>query len=270
VSDLADLPLKSLELPSKTVAKLKPLKIATVADLYKHSAAALAAAGLVLRELEEIAEAASEFGVTWSSKAEVRAALGAPATAAPAKKPAALKSPAAPVKAARITLPADVLEAFSTPPAHASLSDADLDCFAPYVDASRRNFRTPPVSPRHLRLVRRLALVSDASIGGSASRYLVGVIDLSGFPVARANELPTFLMHVANLLDDVLKRIGVTRTAQSQVGSAVQLGIAAKDAGKVLALVEAHQRWIGDAPPFGAPVPPALRPIADAGLGALH
>jgi len=45
--ELLSLPLKSLELPSKTVAKLKPLGVRVVGDVYALRPAALVGAGLV-------------------------------------------------------------------------------------------------------------------------------------------------------------------------------------------------------------------------------
>lgn len=50
--DLATLPLKSMELPTKTTAKLKPLGLTSVADLYAVPLAKLVEVGLVHRELE--------------------------------------------------------------------------------------------------------------------------------------------------------------------------------------------------------------------------
>ena len=260
--DLADLPLKSLELPTKTVAKLKPLAIKTVRDLYARTAAQLAEAGLGERELAEIAEAASTFGITWSAGP---APVAAAAQAAPAPAPRPPK-PRVERTAKALALPADVVEAFSRPASRPlGLGEADLAVLDPYVDASGRGFRTPPPSPALLRLVRRIAVVRGATIGGPERNFVVALIDVSQLPGASE----TRLMHLSNLFADVLVRIGVKPRAQSLVGCAAQLTITEKDAPKARALAAEHARWIGDGPPFLAPVPPALAAWAEAGLAVL-
>ena len=257
--DLTALPLKSLELPSKTVAKLKPLGIRTVGDLYARTPRELAAAGLLRRELDEIAEAAGTFGVTWGARAELDAAAAAPAAPAPPAKPKAAPD----TRTAKLELPPDVVTAFSvTAATPVALNARDLAFFDQHVDASKRNFKTPPPSPKHLRLVRRIALVRGATIGGREANFVVALIDVSQIA---ATDVETFVVHVGNLIADVLARIGVKQLSQSFAGCAVQLTIAAKDVPKARALVAAHARWIGDGPAFLATVPPALAALAAGG-----
>lgn len=265
--DLLALPLKSLQLPTKTVAKLKPLSLVTVGDLYEVEPQKLVALGLVLRELEEIAEAAADFGTTWAKKEDLPALCGeAPKLKADpvprVLKPAASKRNWSP--------PADLVEAFKVPQGQPlGLTAADFDFFVPYVDATGRGFKTPPVSPRHLRLVRRMKLVADESIGAGQKWYLVAVFDVSQVPIGRAAELSTFGVHMGNLVADLVERSGAKPRAQMSVGSAVQLTIAAKDAPSARALVEAHARWVGDGPVYLGPVPVAYEAAAAAGLAAI-
>ena len=256
--ELADLPLKSLELPSKTVAKLKPLGIKTVRDLYTHGAAELAAVGLTARELAELEEAAPTFGVAWKA--------GLAPTPAPPPATRKLARPRQETTAKRLAMPDDLVEAFAADAAAPLRLTADeLTFFDGYVDPTGRHFKTPPPSSRFLRLVRRLAVLRAGSIGGDKRTYVVGLIDISQLPAA--NE--TSLMHVANLLADVLKRIGAKPRAQGLVGCAVNLTIVEKDAPKARALAAAHAHWIADGPLFLAPVPPALKGWAEAALASL-
>jgi hypothetical protein len=259
--ELLALPLKSLELPSKTVAKLKPLGIETVGDLYKRTAADLAAAGLVAGELAEIEEAAGSFGVAWSAGASALAAKPA------AAKPAAPKPAKPPTTAKRLALPADVTEALaSDAAARLDLKPGELAALDAYVDGTKRHFKTPPPSPRLLRLVRGIYVLQDRSIGGSQRTYVVALIDVSQLPGVDE----TLLVHLGNLFSDVLVRIGVKPRSQSFAGCAVQLAIIEKDAPKARALAAEHARWLGAMPPFLAPIPPALDAWAKAGLAALR
>lgn len=260
--DLADLPIKSLELPSKTASKLKPLGARTVRELFLHTPDELVALGLGAPELQELAEAARDFGVEWVVPERLHAAVvAAPKPPAPkAPKRASTPRPAA-------ALPADLLEAFSGPCAPLVLDAGDLAFFDGCVDATGRHFQTPPPSARHLRLVRRLGLLRDLTIGGQERVFLVGLIDLSGYPLSRLDGLQVFLGHMGNLVADALLRSGIKARAQSLSGCAVQLTLVAKDLPRARKLVEAHARWIGSEPPFGD-VPAPLRAIADAGLAA--
>lgn len=265
--DLLALPLKSLQLSTKTVAKLKPLSLVTVGDLYKVEPQKLAALGLVLRELEEIAEAAADFGTTWAKKEDLPALCGE----APKMKADPVSRVLKPTASKRSwSPPADLVEAFTVPQGRPlELSAADFDFFAPYVDATGRHFKTPPVSPRHLRLVRRMKLVAADSIGAGQKWYLVAVVDVSQVPVGRAAQLSTFGQHMGNLVADLVERSGAKPRAQSSVGSAVQLAIAAKDAPSARALVEAHARWVGDGALYLGPIPAAYEAVAALGVAAL-
>ncbi|MFZ4736681.1 MAG: hypothetical protein ACOYM9_12085 [Bradymonadia bacterium] len=269
--ELLSLPLKSLELPSKTVAKLKPLGVRVVGDVYALRPAVLVGAGLVRKELEELAEAAESFGVKWASPDELAAALNAGADGQAGERPAkARKTPEVPKPLKSLALPADFVEAYAEDaPRAVDLVSADIDHFAPYVDDTGRNFQTPPPSPRHLRLIRRMRLVRSASIGGPEHGYLVALMDVSPFPTDRAAELNTFLSHVGNLVGDVVRRTGAQVLAHGYTGCSAVLGIAAKDTGRVARLVEEHGRWMGSAPMFSRRVPPMFEALAQLGVGAL-
>lgn len=205
--------------------------------------------------------------MTWSSKEEVRRVVGAAQAAAkPAPtKPARTKKPSAHERIARVALPADAAEAFASDPGERlDLGAKDLAWFAEYVDATGRNFRTPPPSARYLPLVRRMAVVRDPSIGGKEHWYLVALIDVSQFP--EACDAPTLIVHVANLVSDLLARMRVKTMAQSVRGSAAELAIAAKDLARARALVAAHAGWVGSAPAFLAGTAGRFAALARAGL----
>lgn len=263
--DLSKLPLKSLELPTKTVGKLKPLALKTVADLYATPLERLVELGLLQRELEEIAEAAPDFGVTWRSKADVAKAFG-PASPAPAKKKAAAgaKPSAAAKPSATKPLPEDLKAALADASA-ALLTAADIDALAPHVDETGRNFQTPPPSARLLRLVRRMRMFRDRSIGGAERWYLAAVVDVSQIPPERIDEAPTFLHHVANLVSDALKRAGVDQMAQQLQGSAGIFALSARTQPIAARIVEMHHARFDAEPIHLGPLGPLLL-IAAAGM----
>jgi hypothetical protein len=272
--DLEDLPLKALELAARTVSKLKPLKIRSVAELYGHQPNELAAAGLSLVELEDLAERAAMHGAAWPSKDEIRAMFDD----APTPRPRDVARPQTPSRArpretsrlAPIVLPPDMVEAFSVPAtAPVTLGDDDVACFDPYVDESNRNFRTPPPSAKHLRLLRRLMVLRSKSMSGAEREYVIGLVDISALPAAHGRDVGTFVIHIGHLLADVLDRMGIERHALSYAGCAVQIAIAVKHAPKARALAIEHAKWIGNGPPFLARMTPNLQAVANAGLMAL-
>lgn len=114
-----------------------------------------------------------------------------------------------------------------------------------------------------------MRLVRSASIGGKEHWYFVAVVDVSVFPTERAAEVTVFLQHVGNLIDDVLRRMGVKSIARSTIGSATQLAIVAKHAPRAARLIEEHERWIAAAPVFSRLVPPPFEEIARAGEAML-
>lgn len=262
MNDLADLPLKSLELPSKTVSKLKPLGPKTVRDLYALSLDRMMEAGLSVKELEEIAEAARDVGLAWASVEDVRARFASAPAAAP--PPRTSKTP----KSSTQALPEDVVTAFAGTATEPGKRDDVEVHFTGCVDASKRHFQTPPPSARHLRLFRALGLVRDGQVGGATGTFLVGVVDLSQVP--ESADVETFLLHMGNLLGDVLVRMGVKPRSQSQVGSAVSLGLTSKDVPRVQSLIRAHAAWIADGPVHLLEVPPIFSALAQAGEGQLR
>jgi hypothetical protein len=140
---------------------------------------------------------------------------------------------------------------------------ADVEHFTPYGDLTR-GFQTPPPSARYLRLVRRMAIVRDRSIGGAEHHYLVAVIDISQFPPTA--DATTLALHIANLVADVLRRMGIKRMSQNQVGSAAVLAVAAKDIARVTAWATAHAEWCGVSPVYLGPIAPRLAEMANIGL----
>lgn len=226
--DLSALPIASLQLPSKTVSKLKPLGVRTIRELYALPLERLIDAGLVLRELEELAEAAPDFGVSWHGKEAVRSAVGPSAPAEP--KRAAAKATSTRRKAG--ALPPDIAELYGAPP------------------------NEPPSADAPLRWYRRIRVLRATSIGGPERWYVVGVADVSRVPVERASELGAILLQLAHRLEDVLRRLGRSGTHALQLsGAAAVLPILAKDRPKAEALAEANAQWIGEAPTFAGEVP---------------
>jgi hypothetical protein len=160
--DLSSLPIKSLQLATKTVAKLEPLAVKTIAELYSAPLARLIEAGLSLAELEELVEAAPNFGVSWQTKEQAQAALSSAKTAAPepksapapktAKPKATEKEPSkSPRGRGAKPLPADVGEAFSTPASEPlGLSSADLESLASKLRGPKSDHLP---SPRHPELL---------------------------------------------------------------------------------------------------------------------
>lgn len=263
--DLSRLPLKSMELPTKTVAKLKPLAVTTIGELYAVPVARFVELGLTLRELEEIAEAAPDFGCTWSSKAEVKAAFAASpaaAAAAPAEgkaKPAkTAKAPAADTKkkpaatAARGSLPADFEEALAAGPEAVGLTVADVDALEAYGSLAD-GFQTPAPSAKHLRVFRRLRLVRAPSIGGAERWYVVAVVDVTQIPRERRARLETILVHLGNLVVDVFQRAGAPSMSQAS-GGATTFAINAKTRAKAEKLIAAHRARFDAAPAFALPI----------------
>lgn len=230
--DLSDLPIKSLELPSKTVAKLKPLAVKTIAQLYAVPLPRLVALGLTPKELATLAEAAPDFGVRWHSVAEVSAAVpGAAAPEAPAKD--ASRAKPAPTKTGTR--------------AAVTLSAADAEALA---------------------LVSRFVTHRDTSIGGPERWYATALVDVSRLPAEDALE-PRLLAlgaRVAALLEAHGRKPG---HGSRTIGAALSFPLTAKEQPKIARLAAAHAEALGAAPPFARPVPsPFLLPAA-AGLLAV-
>lgn len=257
--ELARLPLKSLELPTKTVAKLKPLGLKTVGDLYATPLERLVELGLVLREVLEIAEAAPDFGVTWRSKAEVTAAFaGAPA---PAASPSPPKKGAKPKAAAKAPSDIDDLVEAARDAGPIALTASDIDALDSYVDPTGTHFRSPPRSPRLLRLYRWMNVDKAASIGGAERWYLTAIADVSQIPSERVAKAPLFLGHLANLLADALERASIAKPGHQRNGAAAIFTFDAKSRAAAERIATMFRRT----PIFVAP----LGPLTAYGVAAL-
>lgn len=246
--DLADLPLKSLELPSKTVAKLKPLALETVAELYAVPLTRLVEMGLADRELAELAEAAPDFGVTWHSKEEVLAAAARASSATPSA------DASAPKKAQRKSKPARPGEK----------------------PTSRRRGSRAPLAPspelvEALRPFCRILTLRAESIDGKERWYAVALVDLSRFPAARAAELEAHLLGLARRFADALESAGrASGKGHQVVGAAIVCPLLAKERGPVERLAQAHAKTIEATPIFAGPMPRPYLQAAASGLLAAH
>lgn len=152
-------------------------------------------------------------------------------------------------------LPPDVREAFAfaqqTP---LEMTAKDLAFFKGCVDRSGSNWKVPPPSARHLRLVRRLELATKKR-GGTTFVMVVSVIDVSQLPPGWARglgkyQLSPILTHVSHLVRDVLARMKIKVTSYRQRGAFLECYIDKKSIAKAKHLVEAHRLFIGDGPMF--------------------
>lgn len=231
--ELAQLPIKSLELPTKTVAKLKPLAVRTIAELYAVPLPRLFELGLTSKELTTLAEAAPDFGVRWHSVDEVSAATSSPA------------EPKAPAKEAPRAKPAAAKPARK---AAAPLSAADAEALA---------------------LVSRLVTQRDTSIGGPERWYAIALVDVSRLPDAGESE--SQLREWSARVGALLAAHGRQPEHGSQrIGAALVFPLTAKEEPKIARLAAAHAQAIGGAPPFARPVPGHLLLVAAAGLLAIR
>lgn len=103
--ELLALPLRQMDLGNATNKVLKAIGCKTVGDVLVAQPAALAKAGLGGPALREIAKAAVDMGLTWSTREEISAAV-------PNDEPVTLDVPAAIAKLARPTF---VLEGWTPP-----------------------------------------------------------------------------------------------------------------------------------------------------------
>lgn len=174
---------------------------------------------------------------------------------------------------ARGELPADVIEAFdfdaSTP---LEMTAKDLEFFKGCVDKSGSNWKVPPPSPRHLRLIRRLELTTKKWANGKVGDSLVALIDVSQLPpewCAAIDEhgisIP-ILVHTSNLLKDVLDRMKIEISSTFAVGSLLEYSISKRSVAKAKRLVDAHQVFIGEGPSFLTEIHPTWRPYAKHGI----
>lgn len=227
---LSELPIKSLELPTKTVSKLKPLGVRTIAQLYAVPLAQLVALGLTPKELDELADAAPDFGVAWHEKTVLAEAVKATASAPPLKPghAASKASPAAgKVKGQK-------------------LSAEEQAALAPFS---------------------RVRTVRAASIGGPERWYAVALVDVSRLPEGQGPELEKHLLVLADRFGALLEALGRKRGHGHQViGAALVFPLLAWELPRLQRLAEAHAQATDDAPVFAGRVPPSSLLAAAAGL----
>lgn len=232
--ELSELPIKSLELPTKTVAKLKPLAVKTIAELYAVPLPRLVELGLTAKELATLAEAAPDFGVRWHSAEEVAAASAQAGAEAPKEK---VKPVPKAKPAPRATAGKKV----------AALSAADAEGLA---------------------LVSRLVTARHESIGGPERWYAIALVDVSRLP--EAEPLEPRLLELSARVGALLEAHGRKPGHGSQVtGAALVFPLTAKERPKIDQLASAHAAAIDSAPAFARPIPRVFLPSAAAGLLSL-
>lgn len=160
-------------------------------------------------------------------------------------------------------LPADVEAAFASDPDAPLAPDVrDLDDFA-------------RCGPRYLRLVRRLALCQRRWKTGELVDTLAVVFDVSQLPPAWAavdehRAIVPILMHLLDLVHDLLVRMGVGIKTYLARGAYLELCIARASAPRVKRLVARHAEFIGARPAFLRDIDPAWQPYADDGVRAFE